>query len=415
MLHLIPDDARLLATAVADTLLVSADETAAASAPIFWHWARELAVPMLADLADVRDAELSRTRSAMLADAGGPATREAFVRRLCELAWRNPAETAQLFQRAWAAECNSRLGYHLGAEYRPEAQPVPGEELAAPSRRPGGPGPGGAAVLVVVPFRDSTAQQARIRNLLACLRALDDQSAARADYHIAVVESDEEPRWRDLLSEHCDSYLFAPKAGAFNKSWTVNVGVRHTAGDYDLVCLLDADVLPDRDFIARNIRRFMTPGTQAVLPFRDAVFLDAPSTDRAVRERVLEHRGDIAWERARGYTVRRNPGLCFWIRREVFALLGGLDERFEGWGGEDTDFALRVSARAALDRHDDRIAHQHHESSAPKADGAIPNSHIVKMTWPSDSDFGRLDRFTSVMDGEAAAMERAFEPDMAAR
>src|SRR5690606_9056344 len=104
------------------------------------------------------------------------------------------------------------------------------------------------------------------RNLLACLQALRDQSFPRSGYLVTVVESDDRPRWREVITAYADHYLFAPKPGAFNKSWAVNAGVVHSPGKPQVICILDADVLSDREFIARNVARFQRPGTAGHLP-----------------------------------------------------------------------------------------------------------------------------------------------------
>jgi hypothetical protein len=111
-------------------------------------------------------------------------------------------------------------------------------------------------MLIIVPFRDRSGDHTRLRNLLACLLALRDQSYPRSGYHVTVVEADQEPRWRHVIVPHADHYLFAEDRGPFSKSWAVNVGAVRTPGRPEVLCILDADVLADRDFIARNASRF---------------------------------------------------------------------------------------------------------------------------------------------------------------
>ncbi len=86
---------------------------------------------------------------------------------------------AEIFEAAWEAECNSRLGYLLGPGYRPGEPPLPADELL--DQPPGRPlaGPDGVEVLVVIPFQDRSQDRSRLRNLLACLLSLRDQSCAR--------------------------------------------------------------------------------------------------------------------------------------------------------------------------------------------------------------------------------------------
>ena len=78
----------------------------------------------------------------------------------------------------------------------PEGNPLPSVE-AALSALPRGADP---KILVVLPFRDTSAAGSRVRNLLAVLLALRDQSFERRAYRVTVVESDETPRWKDAIA-----------------------------------------------------------------------------------------------------------------------------------------------------------------------------------------------------------------------
>jgi GT2 family glycosyltransferase len=250
---------------------------------------------------------------------------------------------------------------------------------------------------VVIPFRDRDTGGQRVRNLLACLLALRDQSVPRDAYRVVVVESDDTPRWRDRIARYTDHYLFAANPGSFNKSWTVNAGVVNAPGPVELICILDADVLADRDFIARNVERFRRPGTMGHLTYRDMLCLDVDSTAWAIRERVQRRAADADAEHLRGFVLRRPPGCCVWVRSTAFHRIGGMDERFEAWGGEDNDFVYRLDITSALDSYDDRLLHLNHPSSALlRDDGELVNAHIPALSWKPDSPIGRLDRFAAV-------------------
>jgi hypothetical protein len=71
-----------------------------------------------------------------------------------------------------------------------------------------------------------------------------------------------------------------------------------------------------------------------------------------------------------------------------------MDERFEGWGGEDNDFADRMRIHAAFDSYDDVLLHMYHPpSSALREDGEIVNAHIPPLSWPADAEIGNRNRF----------------------
>jgi GT2 family glycosyltransferase len=404
-MRLLPSDDRLLVRAVADTLVVAADPDAAAVAPVYWHKSRPWLRSVASGLRLVPDRQVTAAAELLMARPHSFPAHRQFRSRLTAAARRDRAGFAELFEASWAAECNSRIGYHIGSRYAggPTEVPPGTPDLLVTGDR-ASPGPSlQAPALIVIPFRDSAGAGIRLRNLVACLRALADQSMNCRYFRVTVVESDTEPRGRRVLAPLCDQYVFAHKAGPFNKSWAVNVGFRHSAGGHEVVCVLDADALPDRDFVRRNIGRFRQPGVQAFQPFQDVLCLDAASSEVALAQRLLHGAPDPDRSWLRGFILRRPPGLCLWLRSTIFEAIGGMDERYEGWGGEDRDFALRISANAALDRHDDPILHLWHPSSASIENGAGVNSGLAPMTWPRDAAFGELNRFEASLTGSGQA------------
>ncbi|MDF2272057.1 galactosyltransferase-related protein [Streptomyces coacervatus] len=393
-----PNDTRTLAKAVADSIVVWEDIAAKGAAIVFWKWSREWLEPVSQSLADISDLEVSESATRLRKNPGDGKAYADLQRDLCRLADRSPDAVRDLFSIAWRGECNSRLGYYAGNAYDPGTPELSLDDVRKIAAPPAATGTGeGASVLVVVPFRDSSDTGYRIRNIIACLQAIADQSVSRDHYDVTVVECDEKPRWKSLLEPLADNYLFAPHVGPFNRSWAINTGVRNSPGDHDVICMLDSDVFADRDFIERNMERFLRPGVQALLPYREMFCLDPQATGAALSDRLERRLAAPAEERLRGFLVRRPPGLCMWIRHTAFDRVAGMDERYEGWGGEDTDFALRLSVNAPLDRHDDRLIHLYHPSSSSLVDGKVVNAHIPLMTWPKDSEIGRIDRYADTV------------------
>ncbi|MEB8340248.1 glycosyltransferase [Streptomyces endophyticus] len=393
MTALHPTDPLVLATAAADTLVVAADPESRRSCVFFWEKYRPLVLDVERAAGKLEDPRLHSLAQALRAAPEDPDRHRALVHALAADA-PHAATTTALLDAAWLAERDSRLGHHLGARHRAGAAPVTLDELRAVTPRHTPAAAPDAPVLVVIPFRDRDTDGTRVRNLLACLLSLGDQSVSRDRFRVTVVECDDRPRWRDVIAPHVDRYLFAPKADTFNKSWAVNCGVLHTAGEAEAICILDADILTDRDFIARNVARLRRRGTGGHLTYRDMLGMSEDSTAHAVRRRVLEGAAEADPEEARGFVVRRPPGACVWARTGVFHQIGGLDERYEGWGGEDTDFAYRMDFAAAFDSFDDPLLHMNHPPAAVLgADGELVNSHIPWLSWDPREPIGRLDRF----------------------
>jgi hypothetical protein len=367
------------AAAVADSLVLYADPAARTASIYWWHLGRAWREAVVTALGAV-PGELRKLGEELL---DRPTEAEPYweLRRRLAAADESTSGLAELFDAAWVVECRSRIGYHLGAGHQAATEPA--EPAAEPA--PGGPAHN---VLIVVPFRDRDPGEHRLRNLRACLTALRDQDHPRASYRVVAVEADGHPRWREVIEELCDQYVFVQSEGPFNKSWVVNVGVREAGAGTDLLCVLDADVLCDRSFVSRNAARFHAAGTGAHLPYRDALYLDEPSSRRALQERLTGGRAAVDLESLRGFVLRRPPGYCVWLRTEVFDRISGMDERFEGWGAEDNDFALRAGIAAPLDGYGDALLHMYHPSAVQELDPRGYNTHIAALSWPAGSDYG---------------------------
>jgi hypothetical protein len=382
---------RQLSAAVCDSLVVAADPGARRASLTYWQHSRPWVEPVVERVRRL-PGRLGTLAAHLLDSPADPNRYRRLRRSLAEVAARH--ELGDLFQTAWQAALHARLGYHLGASYRVNGATSDRADLVGtePPRQPSTED-GDCGVLVVVPFRDVDGGD-RLHNLLACLRALGDQSLPRPCYRVTVVESDSRPRWRDAIEPYVDTYLHAASDRGFSKAWAVNCGVVNSPAGGELVCVLDADILTDPEFLARNVARFRRPGVGAVLPYRDALYLDGPASDRAVRLRCVVPGGRLRLPAVRGFLLRRPLGGCIWARTALFRQVGGFDERFEGWGGEDDDFAIRLGLWGALDRFADPLFHlDHPPAPAHAVDGVPTNGPEWPPRWPTHEP-GRLDRYT---------------------
>ncbi|GGW29496.1 galactosyltransferase-related protein [Streptomyces griseoloalbus] len=291
-----------------------------------------------------------------------------------------------------AADEQIWIDYHLGADYTTESC-APPALIGGPAPRRVQPRADDALVHVVIPFRDRESGL-RTRNLLACLRALADQSGGPA-HRVTVVETDVEPRSREAVAGLVDDYVFARKDGLFNKAWAVNVGMVSAPRDIRYSCVLDADILVDRHFVARNTARLRDGGHGTHLPFRWSLSLDEPSTLRALATRVVAGAAEVPGSVLRGLLLREPPGGCVWLRTGLFHTIGGFDERFEGWGGEDDDVVARLSAAAPLVRFDDALLHLNHpRPEMTREDGEPFNAHLEPMNRTGAHPYGDREKFS---------------------
>ena len=177
------------------------------------------------------------------------------------------------------------------------------------------------------------------------------------------------------------------------------------AASSDILVFLDVDCIPARDLLSRLGRA--VDGHDALicadiryLPARglDSVWTDAEMHDVGIAHPARNFPDE-------GLRIESNPGLfwslAFGIRRSAFERLGGFDERFSGYGAEDTDFGFRAKEAAIplMFLGGAGAFHQHHGVSDPPLqhfDDIVRNArvfHEIWRVWPMD---GWLARFSEL-------------------
>jgi GT2 family glycosyltransferase len=154
----------------------------------------------------------------------------------------------------------------------------------------------------------------------------------------------------------------------------------------DLAVLLDVDCIPGAGLVSGyaaaadqvqmdgadgllcGVLRYLSPGVPGDGDWEETALV-AGSRPHAARplpaagELVRADRHELAWTTSLG------------LRTETFHRVGGFDERFTGYGGEDTDFGVRAGlAGLGVWWTGDAVAyHQHHDSESP------PRRHVADI------------------------------------
>lgn len=257
-----------------------------------------------------------------------------------------------------------------------------------------------------------TIVRGRGSHLRRMARGVEGQSEPPAQF--VVVGMGEAPvvEGATTISVPCDDGAPLPLAQARN------AGVAAT--DADLVLMLDVDCIPAPDVVrsfrvaAERFGRGLYAGDVRYLPDRDWAGwvvgdLWAEAQPLPIRP-VLAH-GEVV--RSDRYELAWTTSLA--IDRVTFVELGGFDERFVGYGAEDTDFTTRARrADAPLYRVGTTVFHQYHESQSPPfhhLEDIVRNArlyHRLHGEWPMR---GWLDAFAEseaiTFDPEAGELRLA--------
>ena len=124
------------------------------------------------------------------------------------------------------------------------------------------------------------------------------------------------------------------------KSWGFNLAARAATGD--ILVFQDGDVCVPERYAAELARTILRDGYDVASIQRFLFYLDEPSTQMVQWEGVVP----------KGMTPKRVlqnwKGGTIAVARDAFFQLGGFDEGFVDWGGEDDEFFDRCRAAAAL-------------------------------------------------------------------
>jgi hypothetical protein len=150
---------------------------------------------------------------------------------------------------------------------------------------------------------------------------------------VIVVEQDAESRLKTLPGN--TRYLHLPhpvQPAAWHKCYAFNTGAQLARGRI-LVCH-DSDLIVPSRYVREIDKNLLQRGYDVVYPQRFLFYLKQADTAALLRAGNLEQLRSCTPE-----MVKQNwVGGTFAIRTEAFWRVGGFDERFTGWTGEDREF-----------------------------------------------------------------------------
>jgi hypothetical protein len=160
--------------------------------------------------------------------------------------------------------------------------------------------------------------------------------------------------------------------GPFSRAAARNEAAR-LAGDWDVAIVADADCLLELASVGNAVTRARA-GHGLILPYRHFLKLGQAQTQRILGGHRLPRTG---------HDRRTLPvGGCLVVPRAVWDRVGGYDERFAGWGYEDTSF---WAAAGGAERVDGVMWHLWH----PTDPGTAPNAPTHVQNRILAAEYGR--------------------------
>lgn len=200
--------------------------------------------------------------------------------------------------------------------------------------------------------------QARLPHLLLTLQSIAAQSQVACE--CIVVEQSVTPEIQSALPSWV-RYMHTPLPQAdmpYCRSWAFNVGAQMAQGG--LLVLHDNDLLVPHDYAAQLMKRF-DEGYEVINLKRFIFYLSETHAGRmlATQQLLLNEAPEAIMQNAQG-------GGSIAIARDAYFAIGGFDESFIGWGGEDLEFWERAKTRSVWPYAYLPIVHLWHEAQPGK-------------------------------------------------
>ncbi len=218
---------------------------------------------------------------------------------------------------------------------------------------------------------------------------------------VVLVPRRPEP-WRDRLwsyvRERVDAEVDWPiheglsVDGPFNRSRALNEAATE-GGDWEVAVILDADTVPPKNHMFWGTGWTMAKD-HLVFAQNEFRSLTREATRKVLAGKLDPHAAPVRW-------VYPDPkSSCLLVSRTVWDRVGGFDERFEGWGGEDSAFACACQALAGLSRIRGACSHLWHPRSPEK------NTNLPEYK----ANFALLDRYKAARKDPEAMRAILSEP-----
>jgi hypothetical protein len=178
-----------------------------------------------------------------------------------------------------------------------------------------------------------------------------------------------------------DLHIVKKYNGWFNKSWVSNVAVRKAK--YDLILSLDADTLFDKDYLQTISDYYDQYHNEFFIPWDKCIMgvgRDEPT------ERIVDGK------------YMRAAARAWCVTKEFYWRIGGMNEKYFGYGAEDQDVYFRAEHLLKIVMFMPYTIHHHYHHFHPK-DSAFPlNPHRVVLLEETQKNLqGEIDKLVAIV------------------
>jgi hypothetical protein len=230
----------------------------------------------------------------------------------------------------------------------------------------------------------------RVPHLVATIGTIAAQRHVSVE--CVVVEQDTESRLRRRLPAWV-RHVYTPTPTPdmpYCRSWAFNVGARSARGA--LLVLHDNDVLVPVDYANELVER-AREGWEVINLKRFIFYLGQNHTQQIFNGEV-----DVLDHAPEAITQNLEAGASVAITRDAYARIGGMDEGFVGWGGEDNEFWERAQTLRVWPYGFLPFVHLWHTAQAGKYEAGNPA--LARYRMLSTVDVGhRIQRLLATASG----------------
>ncbi len=236
----------------------------------------------------------------------------------------------------------------------------------------------GAFLSVIVPYsnQDETRLPA-LKTMLGCLREQDymitdhnHNPTDKKSFEVIFIEQKTHPEYKTVDTFGIpDKHIVVDYPGEFNKSWIMNVAAREAKGG--ILVFMDADMIFGKEYLYYvNLWRQNTHPNPKFFVGWDWI-IKLPGRDEPNVRMVR--------------TTALTAGGVFWIDTDFYWEVGGMNENYFGYGGEDNDFWVRANVILGKKNHKNVLnapypmAHIYHDCAVASPNRFYPLNRTIQF------------------------------------